>query len=169
MIEREQGRFVATPAKVRFDRHWTPEPNSGCWLWLGFINATTGYGTFRLDPKELGKSAHRASWILHRGAIPGGLQVCHKCDVRCCVNPDHLFLGTATENMQDAAQKGRMNWKGRPRPNLPRRANHPMAKLTEADVLAIRSETASGRELAERFGIRRETVSRIRRGHTWRA
>lgn len=86
-----------------FEQKFTPEPNTGCWLWLGGTQAA-GYGFF----KHAGDTtAHRSSWILYRGPIPEGLHVLHKCDVRQCVNPDHLFLGTQVDNMKDMAAKGR--------------------------------------------------------------
>ena len=85
---------------------------SGCWLWRSTI-VFKGYGQFYLNGKS--RFAHRASWLLHKGAIPGGLFVCHTCDVPRCVNPEHLFLGTNKDNMQDMARKGR----GRKPLNLP--------------------------------------------------
>jgi hypothetical protein len=86
---------------ARFHAKYIPEPNSGCWLWDGWVNGR-GYGRF-------GKGlAHRISWELHRGPIPAGMNICHKCDVPPCVNPDHLFLGTQTDNMRDCARKGRL-------------------------------------------------------------
>jgi len=75
-----------------------------CWLWTGGI-ATQGYGVFRVDGKSV--SAHRHSYKIHKGEIPDGMHVCHSCDVRNCVNPDHLWVGTATDNMQDMIKKGR--------------------------------------------------------------
>lgn len=94
-------------AVARFEAKYIPEPNSGCWLWLGpvKIGRRQGYGQFTLEGKTVG--AHRAAWRLFRGTIPDGLFVCHKCDVRTCVNPDHLFLGTHVDNMVDMESKGR--------------------------------------------------------------
>lgn len=81
--------------KQRFLDKISPEPNSGCWLWVA---GTTGeYGKFHMIHRRVPRgghaSAHRAAWLLFRGDIPHGLEVRHKCGVRCCANPDHLFLG----------------------------------------------------------------------------
>lgn len=166
---RQMGRPTEAPLK-RFERSYIPEPNSGCWLWTGALDAKTGYAHFRFDAKP-GHSpgAHRASYRLFKCAeIPDGLMVCHKCDVRSCVNPDHLFLGTATDNMSDAAAKGRMKWKRPTRPELPRGEAHHMARLTADDVIAIRASRRPGIELAERYGVSGNTVSRVRRRVIWR-
>ncbi len=90
---------------------------SGCWLWTGATFAS-GYGQTRRNYRE--RRAHRASWEVHRGPIPEGMCVLHKCDVKLCVNPDHLFLGTHAENMADMSRKGRVSrlgwgWKSLPK------------------------------------------------------
>ena len=81
-----------------------PEPNSGCLLWIAGTNHK-GYGVLNLDGKAL--KAHRVAWAHRYGPIPPRLQVCHKCDVRSCINTDHLFLGTNRDNVLDMIRKGR--------------------------------------------------------------
>src|SRR5712664_2411772 len=82
-----------------------PEPNSGCWLWLGSVRTSAGYGCLPVNGRSEG--AHRASWMAFRGPIPAGQFVCHRCDVKTCVNPDHLFLDSHAGNMADMKAKGR--------------------------------------------------------------
>ena len=77
-----------------------------CWLWTA-AKQSDGYGTFWKDGKLT--VAHRVAWEETFGHIPNGLQVLHKCDVRLCVNPSHLFLGTQADNLQDAVNKGRLD------------------------------------------------------------
>lgn len=89
----------------RFEAKYIPVTESGCWLWTAACHEAAGYGQIWHLGKVL--RANRVSWTLYRGEIPGGLHVCHTCDVRCCVNPDHLFLGTREDNMQDCFKKGR--------------------------------------------------------------
>lgn len=147
----------------RFHEKYIPEPNSGCWLWAAMIDRH-GYGRVwalgRLD------GSHRVSYRLHHGPIPDGLHVCHKCDVRACVNPAHLFLGTQAENMADRNEKGRASGGSSPG------EAHPMAKLTNADVTMIRRIYAAGREpqaaLARQFGVSESVVSGIVHGRTWK-
>lgn len=144
---------------ARFEAKYLPEPNSGCWLWTGSITRH-GYGNFNYPDGTL---AHRAAFSLLRGPIPPGMAVCHRCDMPACVNPEHLFIGTHAENMQDMFRKGRRVGKvGMPG------ARHWNAKLSAEDVAAIRASRAPQLETAARYGISRNYVSRLCQGDRWK-
>jgi hypothetical protein len=146
----------APTPQQRFERLCVPVPECGCWIWTG--SATKGYGKVKVDGQHIG--AHRWSWLLHKGPIPDGLQVCHSCDVPLCVNPAHLFLGTAKDNNDDKIRKGR----------APKMAIHRNPKLTEAQVREIRRQR--GKEgvvpLGNRMGVTNGVISRIQRGLSWK-
>lgn len=143
-------------AEQRFERLYTPEPATGCWLWTASVNRS-GYGKTKVGGKHI--TAHRWSWMLHRGEIPEGLHVLHHCDVPACVNPAHLWLGTALDNDADKRRKGR----------APKMAIHRPARLTEGEVQEIRrlrgKETVVG--LGKRFGVHHSHISRIQRAKYW--
>ena len=141
----------------RFNEKWTPEPTTGCHLWTAAISGS-GYGKFKSE-KGL-ESAHRYIYRMTKGEIPNGHDVCHKCDVRICVNPDHLFVGTRSENILDAVNKGRFIQK-----NGSENAN---SRLKESDVLLIRESTESNRSVAKRFGVSHTTIRAIKNREMWR-
>lgn len=130
-----------------------------CWIWAGLI--ARRYGVFW----EVGRNvpAHRYSWELHNGPIPDGLFVCHHCDNPICVRPDHLFLGTPLDNMQDKMAKGRHRTGEGPRP-LVQGERNPNARFTDAQVAEMRALYASGvsqHQIAARFGTKQPVVQRI--------
>jgi len=89
----------------KFEERYIPEPNSGCWLWVGAsVNGEKGH--FRMRGREW--IASRAAWELYRGPIPEGAYVLHHCDNPWCVNPGHLYIGSQTDNMQDAKRRNRL-------------------------------------------------------------
>lgn len=143
--------------RSKIERHVSPEPNSGCWLWSGCVNKD-GYGLVH-DASQNTRNvlAHRASWKSHNGPIPFGLCVLHRCDVRSCVNPAHLFLGTRTENAADRNAKGRTQ----------RGEMQGGAKLTRQQIDAIRADPRRQRTIAADYGITQAHVSSIKTGRRW--
>jgi len=145
-----------------FHRMYQPEPNSGCWLWVG--GATMhGYG---LISYERGRHiyAHRLSYELTHGEIGEGLEVCHLCDNPPCVNPSHLFAATHGENLADARRKGRL------RVPHQRGSKNPFSKLTEAQIREMREARSDGevcRSIAHRYGVHYNTVRLATTTGTW--
>jgi predicted XRE-type DNA-binding protein len=145
--------------KTLAERFW---PNvllaDGCWTWTAY-KSSGGYG--RLT--HLGRChwAHRVSYELNVGPIEGGLHVLHRCDNPACVRPEHLSLGTRTDNMQDALKKGRLSL-----------GERHSSKLTKRQVerIKVHYETwgTPQRILAKEYGISQQQVSNIVRGKTWR-
>lgn len=153
------------------ERHfWTKVDKSGdCWVWLG--SRTRGgsrnkvaYGRFGYLGSN--RYAHRVAWVLTNGDLPDQLDVCHQCDNPPCVRPDHLFIGTHVENMQDCSRKRRF----RPNPLLGEAA--PWSKLTTEQVRILRSlprgRSSELRRLACEFGVSYGLAWSAARGRTWR-
>ena len=133
-----------------------------CWIWNAGKYGNN-YGAFYYNGKQ--RLAHRASYMIYVGEIPDGMCVCHRCDVHECVNPEHLFLGTLSDNMQDCKRKGRSV-----NPVLPGETNG-RAKLTAEQVVEIMSRIKSGEtqiSLSKEFGITQASISLIVRGVNWR-
>lgn len=149
------------------------DANGDCWQWSGSVTSK-GYGRFSYNGKA--ERAHRVSWLLHFGPIPDGMLVCHRCDNPGCVNPDHLFLGTAAENTMDMDAKGRRvnapltgdDHYARQDPSRVLRGEQSApAKLTVQQVIAIRASSETQTRLARRYGITQAAVSSIIRRRTW--
>lgn len=145
--------------KSLLERFWAKVDKSdpsGCWLWLGARAGTGCYGVI-WDGRQ--KRAHRIIWEILNGPIPVGLDLCHHCDNPHCVNPDHLFLGTRSDNNNDSVRKGR--W------NRPLGENHPKAKLTSIQVLEIREASCSQRKIAHYYGVSRAVIRQVLSGKAW--
>jgi len=153
---------MSLSARDRIERDSVPEPNSGCWLWLRAVRPKSNgdYGVLWTGDKLVG--AHRFSFEAFTGPIPDGLYVCHSCDNPICVNPEHLFVGTQRENLEDCDRKGRWPSRGG--------AKNGNAKITEADVAEMRRLRREGHKtllIAYRFGISWRAAQAICAGTAW--
>ena len=150
----------AEELRRRIESRITVDPFTGCWNWP----ALSAYGYGRLSFYGRDFQAHRAAYAAYVSPVPSSLFVCHKCDNRACVNPDHLFLGTARDNVLDAFRKGRLE------PPSFHGEKHPLAKMTRLKVMEARRCWAAGQsaaELAGRFGVSTSTIRRIVSGKYW--
>lgn len=154
------------------DRFWekvnkngpTVRPELGpCWVWMAAVDGK-GYGKLGLGRRADGYGkASRVSWLLHFGDFPAVLDVCHTCDNPLCVRPDHLFLGTGTDNIRDAQQKGRLVGAGKGE-------RHHRAVLTDEDVRSIRRRFAAGTPIglmAAEYRVNYVTIWYVVRRKTW--
>jgi hypothetical protein len=144
--------YRAAPRTTRERRFWAKvTTGDGCWEWAGYTDSY-GYGQLQTGLKE---PAHRVSWEINVGPIPEGLQVLHHCDNPPCVRPDHLFLGTQSDNIKDMWAKGR---------------GQSGAILTVADVRAIRQGAALGQqmpEMAQTYGVSTTAIRDVVTGRRW--
>lgn len=138
-------------------RFWPRVDRTGeCWLWMG-TRDKHGYGRLIVRGRSIG--AHRIAWGLARGPVPAGLYVLHRCDNPPCVRPEHLFLGTQTDNMRDASGKARLA-----------RGEARSKRLTNEDVRAIRAAVGSGvtqKELCSAYGLKSGHMSMIVNRKKW--
>jgi hypothetical protein len=150
-----------------FDRIMRHVDASGdCWVWTG-AKCLKGYASIKVRGRVC--RAHREMYKLTKGDI-GDMMVCHSCDNPSCVRPEHLFLGTSSDNMRDCVAKGRSVFQRRPE-LLPRGEGHHSAKLTAATVAELRALHRSGqsaRSLARRYGVSSRAVDKVVHGRTWR-
>jgi hypothetical protein len=147
----------------RLARRTRVDPVSGCWLWIGSIG-TEGYGQFHIRGRLNGwlDKAHRASYRAHNGPL-NGLCVLHHCDNRPCINPDHLFLGTRTDNNADKLTKGREARLAGVR--------NGRAKLSEQQAIEAASRSGKGESLmriAKDYGVTRGAIAHIVTGKNWK-
>ena len=150
------------PVAIRYSTNVDRRGADECWPWVGGI-FRDGRGQISHQGKT--KLAVRVGYLLTFGEDPGDLKVCHTCDHPWCHNPTHWFLGTYADNNRDRHAKGRSVL-----PNN-RGQRHGMSKLTDEQVLSIRSDYATGQvlqsELAVKYGVRQQQISRIVRGISW--
>lgn len=151
------------PIAQRLNDRLYKNPENGCWEWLGF---TMPYGHGRIGFRDKVYLTHRISYELHKGNIPIGMNVCHKCDNPKCCNPNHLFLGTQKDNMLDAWKKGRLSIL------LPMLGEkNPLAKLTNKQAKQIRKRLRHGEkgvDLAKEFKVSQTLISRIKLSKTYK-
>ncbi len=152
-------RLVRKPLAERF---WSKiEKTDTCWIWKSSLNKD-GYGNLGIGNNNF--RSHRIAWELTNGPIPPKMNVLHHCDVRACCNPSHLYLGTQKENRRDADLRGKTN--------LPKGSAHPNAKLTEAQVIEIRSTwkpwVYTARMLSAKYGVKKSVIVDILNGKTWK-
>lgn len=152
--------------RVKFYYEKNVIKKEGCWDWKGPIDHY-GYGKTTTKTGIGFNTAHKTSWILHKGKIPEGKIVCHSCDNRLCSNPDHLWLGTHKQNTHDMIKKGRLksgiwNQFG---------SKNPIRKLNEDQVMQIKNLLSQGRtgaEIARLFKVSSNVIYDIKSERTWK-
>jgi hypothetical protein len=144
--------------KTRFERCYRVDDKTGCWLWIRSFDSS-GYGQFSRTGVRF-RQAHKWGWVLHRGPVPEGYAVLHKCDVRACVNPEHLFLGVHSDNLADMLRKNRQ-----------RRSSSTLAsrngKITKEQAISISNDQRPAKEIAAEYGLNIGAIYKIRDGVTW--
>jgi len=150
------GRFIRIDPWETFNSNYKINKETGCWNWTNVSRVFKNR-----DFTKHGMSCSRASWILHNGPINSRrIFVCHKCDNPNCVNPDHLFLGSCKDNMQDCKQKGRIN-KGEDRPQ------HKLTDETVRQARRMRQEGMPWKKLARFFKVSPTCIGLAVTGFTW--
>ncbi len=150
------------------DKFWSKvKKTDGCWNWIA-SGRGYGYGAFKFQGRV--QDAHRVSWIIHFGEIPLDKYVCHKCDNRSCVNPDHLFLGSQKDNIKDAISKGRFVFQTK---TQFKKGRVPLnRKLTQEKVDEIRKKyvetKTTQRKLALENGVDRGLIYQILHNKIWK-
>ena len=168
ILNRNVRAFNGRPVETTISRFWSkvnrggivmPHMDTPCWEWTGSLN-TQGYGTVNIN--EITQRAHRVSWVIYNGEIPARMNILHKCDNPGCVRQDHLFIGSAYDNMKDMISKDRgVHAQG---------VSHSMAKLSDSDVIAIRKAypSTSQRALGRMHGISQSMICNIVNRKNWK-
>jgi len=141
----------------RLEKYCFPVTESGCWIWMGGLK-DGGYGTIKFKRKTY--AVHRLSWMVFKGPLPDNKSVLHHCDERSCFNPDHLFLGNHVTNAADMFAKGRQSRRDG--------EHNGRAKLTNENIMYIRSAPDGCDCLARKFGVHVTTIQRVRSGKFWK-
>lgn len=152
--EPNQGKQLQIPERVLN----AVEKTETCWVWTKGKLAG-GYGQVVVDKQKW--TAHRLFYSVYKGPIPEGKLICHTCDNPSCVNPEHLYCGTHTENNRDTYTRDRM-------PIRHGDAAINVVKLSREAALEIKYSALTSKELAQKHQIHQSQVSRIRNGHTWK-
>lgn len=150
---------ISSELIARFNEKWAKDEKTGCWLWTASV-AGKGYGQIKIPRQRRQVYAHRLSWLIHKGHLPDRMHVCHTCDNPRCVNPDHLFIGTSADNLQDMKEKGRHLYG--------ERNGH--VKLTDQDVREIRALLSAGatqQRVAGMYGVSQSAVWKIAHRERW--
>lgn len=146
----------------KVDKH----KKDGCWLWTG---GTTKFGHGRFQVNGRLESPHRIAWNLYYGSIPENKFVCHHCDTPACVNPEHLFVGTRSDNMLDASKKGRLHIRENPKEII--EASRRKRKLNKDQVFSILNRLSKGeayRSIARSFSVGHNVIGCIDKGKTYK-
>jgi len=155
-----KGQFIKQSPEKRFWEYVNKKSKNECWEWKAKINKTSGYGEISINGKSV--LAHRFSYKIHFGKIPANYCICHKCDNKICVNPHHLFKGKPQDNSNDMKNKNRQALGEK----------HPFAKLTEKQVVEIRSKyipkVYSYQKLANEFNVSKQTIYRTVLYKNWK-
>jgi hypothetical protein len=141
------------PLRPRFEGY-VDRTASGCWIWTG-DKTRSGYGRIKVAGRS--RRAHRVSYELYVGPIPDGLRVCHTCDVRLCVNPAHLFVGTDADNVHDCVAKGRARGGSNNKWKIP-------PDLREEIRAAYSGAWGEQTALAHKYGVHTATIAQVVRG-----
>jgi len=159
----EAGKWTHAPVEERFWRY--VNKTDGCWLWTGGSVNQKGYGQIGGGGKGAKHIlAHRLSYEIHKGPIPDGLLIMHSCDNPSCVNPEHLSVGTQSQNILEAFAKGRKN-------AVPPHVYGDVcgaSKLKELEAIEILKSTEATKIIAAKYGVSKSAIERLRNGKSWK-